>query len=127
MARRRVGSVRCWWLIAAAWLVIGGAASSAMGQACCRCGSDGGASCNTGGIPNQTACEAICADLKTPFGDFQTCPAGMQIVSCNGASFCDIVCQPIPVPTPATSKAGALVVMVVLLAVGSYRLRRRKP
>jgi hypothetical protein len=129
MARESVQGVRCWWLIAVVGLVIVGAASSAMAQACCRCGSGGGSSCNTGRIPDQATCQQICDDLSTPFGDFQTCPEGMEIVSCSGDAFCDIVCQPAPVGAavaPATSSAGALVSVVILLAAGGYRLRRRE-
>jgi hypothetical protein len=134
MMRIRVGIIKRWWLGIAVLIFIGAAAPPVLGQACCRCDfSQGGqpASCNTGGIPDQSACEEICSLLNSSFGDFQTCPPGMVDVGCSSEpnTYCDISCAvpaPSAAPVPTTSTGGTLVAVVILVALGGYTLSRRR-
>jgi hypothetical protein len=133
MATRRAEIARWWWVVLAAWLVIGAAAPRVMAQSCCRCDIGGNpSSCNTG-IPDQAICEEVCAKLSSTFGSFQnTCPPGTEFGGCtppDDPAFCDIICAasaPASVSVPAMSAGGTLVGLGVLVAFGGYRLARRR-
>jgi len=104
MARKRVAEMKGRWVVLAAWLFIGAAASPAVGQSCCRCDFNGNpSSCNTG-ISDHASCEEVCGLLQSTFGQFETCPPGTALERCSGPdgdTFCDAVCGPAaPVAAP---------------------------
>ena len=119
------------WVVLAAWLFIGAVASPAAGQGCCRCDFNGvPSSCNTG-IPDQTSCESVCAQLQSTFGQFQACPPGTEWDGCTGPDdpgFCDVRCaavQPSAAAAPTMSMTGIVIAVAILLGLGSLTLRRR--
>ncbi len=130
MKTRAMVAMNAGVIVLVAWIAIAVAAPAAMAQ-CCRCDFNGQpSSCNTG-FPDQASCEQTCSELSSTFGQFQACAPGMVWGGCSQdlSTYCDVICvAPAPgvAPAPAMSTIGTFIVVVMLVALGAYTLRRRR-